>query len=107
MTHGTPKPFTHRVISDVHQAIAPGRDGCLVRGSSIYCQDSANAHRIANNIAAGLGNKAISISTEKETYYYATQEDADADDTGTGAAAVVYPLDAEEIDALARPSHEL
>jgi hypothetical protein len=98
----SPATYTHRVYSECHQAIAPGRDGYLVRGSSIYCPDSANAHRVANNIAAGLGNKAITIPTEGGTYYYATQEDAAADDTGTMAAAVVYALDSHEINELTR-----
>lgn len=86
--------YTHRVYSDCQQAIAPGRN--------IYCQDAANAHRIASNIAAGLGGKAVTTSTEGGTYYYATQEDADADQTGMDALAVVYELTAEEIDALAQ-----
>lgn len=94
--------YTHRVYSEGHQAIAPGRDGYLVRGSSIYCPDSANAHRVANNIAAGIGGKAIVVRTEGGAYYYATQALADADDNGMFAAAVVYALDTEEIDALAR-----
>ncbi len=97
-----PVIYTHRVYSEGNASFWDRIPDYLVRGNSIYCQDSADAHRIANNIAAGPGNKAITIPAENGTYYYATQEDADADDTGAMASAVVYALDSHEINELTR-----